>query len=178
MLIAMAGLPGAGKSRLADDLGRARGWPVLSVDPIEAAIVSVGFDRNERTGLAAYVAVEAVAEHLLGLGQSVIVDAVNDVPEARQQWIDLAARSGVDLRWIEVTCSDAEVHQSRLSGRRRNLAIRLEPRWEELAPRRARLAAWTAERVRIDSLHDPDTNLQWLIADLVGREAASSEPAN
>ena len=172
-LIAMAGLPGAGKSRLADDLGRARGWPVLSVDPIEAAIVSVGFDRSERTGLAAYVAVEAVAEHLLGLGQSVIVDAVNDVRQARRQWIDLAARTGVDLRWIEVSCSDTEVHRSRLARRHRRLAVRLEPLWEELAPRRARLAAWTAERSRIDSMIDPEINLQRVIVDLTGQKSAS-----
>lgn len=165
-LIVMAGLPGAGKSRLADDLGCARSWPVLSVDPVEAGILAAGFERDDRTGLAAYLIVEAVAEQLLGLGQTVIVDAVNDVPEARQQWIGLAARADVTLRWIEVVCSDVEVHRARLAGRRRRLAVRLEPAWDDLAPRRERLSAWTTDRLRIDSLTDPHTNLQRVIAEL------------
>lgn len=165
-LIVLAGLPGAGKSRLADDLGRARSWPVLSVDPVEAGILQVGFDRDDRTGLAAYLVVEAVAEHLLGLGQTVIIDAVNDVPEARQQWIGLAARTDLALRWIEVVCSDAEVHRSRLAGRRRRLAVQLEPDWDELAPRQQYLAAWTGDRLRIDSMTDPRVNLQRVMAEL------------
>ena len=61
VLIVLAGLPGAGKSTVADALGRARGWPVLSVDPVEAALLHSGIDSAQPTGLAAYVAVEALA---------------------------------------------------------------------------------------------------------------------
>ena len=83
MLIAMAGLPGSGKSTLACELGRYLSAPVLSVDPVEAALWRVGIDRSEPTGLAAYVAVEAMAADILALSQTVIVDAVNDAEEAR-----------------------------------------------------------------------------------------------
>ncbi len=38
VLVVMSGLPGAGKSSLADVLGEKLGAAVLSVDPIEAAI--------------------------------------------------------------------------------------------------------------------------------------------
>ncbi|MEY9927846.1 putative kinase [Catenulispora sp. GP43] len=38
MLIAMAGLPGAGKSTVAEPLARELGALVVSVDPIEAAM--------------------------------------------------------------------------------------------------------------------------------------------
>lgn len=48
MLIVVSGLPGAGKSVLADALGPRLGAAVLSVDPIEAAIwrwgISPSFD--------------------------------------------------------------------------------------------------------------------------------------
>jgi adenylylsulfate kinase-like enzyme len=42
MLIAMAGLPGAGKSSVAEALGRKLTAPVVSVDPIEAAMWRAG----------------------------------------------------------------------------------------------------------------------------------------
>ncbi len=163
MLIVMAGLPGAGKSTVADGLGRARSWPVLSVDPVEAALLYSGIDAAQPTGLAAYVVVEAMAEHQLGLGQTVIVDAVNDAPEARQQWRDLAARAGVDLRWIEVGCSDPEIHRVRLAGRQRRLLVALEPDWASLEARRVGLAEWTDDRLRIDSVADPQTSLDYLV---------------
>ena len=36
LLIVLSGLPGTGKSAIADGIGRATGLPVLSVDPIES----------------------------------------------------------------------------------------------------------------------------------------------
>jgi predicted kinase len=154
MLIAMCGLPGSGKSTVADDLGRRRGWPVLSVDPVEAAIRRAGVAPGQPVGLAAYVVVEAVAEHLLTLGQTVVVDAVNDVPEARGQWLALAERRGVPLQFVEVVCSDPEVHRRRLESRRRGLVGMDEPSWDSLVPRRAELQRWTGERITVDSLGD------------------------
>lgn len=86
MLIVMSGLPGAGKSAVAEELGRRIPAPVLSVDPVEAAMWRAGIDRDQPTGLAAYVVVEALTGEILALGQRVIVDAVNDAEEAREQW--------------------------------------------------------------------------------------------
>jgi predicted kinase len=79
MLIVMAGLPGSGKSTVAEGLGRRLAAPVLSVDPVESALWRAGISREEPTGLAAYVVVEAMAADVLALGQTVVVDAVNDV---------------------------------------------------------------------------------------------------
>lgn len=90
----MAGLPGAGKSTVADALSRRTGWPVLAVDPVEGAMLRAGVGAGEPTGLAAYLAVEALAGHLLRLGQTVLVDAVNAAVEARAQWRDLALQTG------------------------------------------------------------------------------------
>ncbi|MBA8794866.1 putative kinase [Friedmanniella endophytica] len=170
MLIVMAGLPGAGKSRLADDLGAALGWPVLSVDPVESAMWAVGIDRDQPTGIAAYVVVEVLAEHQLRLGSGVVVDAVNDVPEARAQWTGLADRTGAALAWVEVFCSDADVHRQRLESRRRDLPVAMEPSWDSLPARAERLAAWTAPRIRVDSLDDPAANLAGVLSAL-GRTA-------
>ncbi|WP_271178040.1 AAA family ATPase [Leifsonia poae] len=118
VLIAMAGLPGSGKSTLAEILGARMGATTVSVDPIEASILKAGIDSDQPTGLAAYLVAETMAEQVLLAGHSVIVDAVNAVEPARLQWRDLAARSDVKLRVIEVVCSDEELHNERLSKRR------------------------------------------------------------
>ncbi|MCM2416283.1 AAA family ATPase [Streptomyces sp. RKAG290] len=86
----MAGLPGAGKSSVAEALARRLAAPVVSVDPIEAAMWRAGVARNQPTGLAAYVVAEAVAGGVLALGQTVIADAANAVEAAREQWRSLA----------------------------------------------------------------------------------------
>lgn len=53
VLIAMAGLPSSGKSTVASALASALPAPVLSVDPVEAAMWRAGVDRAQPTGLAA-----------------------------------------------------------------------------------------------------------------------------
>ncbi len=128
-LIAMAGLPGAGKSTIAEVLGGRLGAPVVSVDPIESAILRAGISSEQPTGLAAYLVAETIAEGVLASGRTVIVDAVNAVEAARLQWRDLAARSGVALRVIEVVCSDADLHRERLAKRTRNLPHLDEVTW-------------------------------------------------
>ena len=61
-LIVMAGLPGAGKSTIAEIVGARLGATVVSVDPIESAILRAGIDADQPTGLAAYLVAEKIAE--------------------------------------------------------------------------------------------------------------------
>lgn len=114
MLIAMAGLPGAGKSTLAEIVGARRKITVLSVDQIETAILKAGISSGQPTGLAAYLVAGTLAESVLMHDRDIIIDAVNAVDPAREQWVDLAERTGSGIRFIEVVCSDREEHKSRL----------------------------------------------------------------
>ena len=80
MFIVMAGLPGTGKSTIAEQLGRQLGLAVVSVDPIESAILSAGIDAGQPTGLAAYLVAERIADSVLSSpAAGVIIDAVNAV---------------------------------------------------------------------------------------------------
>ncbi|MFF3601690.1 AAA family ATPase [Kitasatospora indigofera] len=159
MLIATAGLPGAGKSSIAEGLGRQLGAPVVSVDPIEAAMWRAGVARSQPTGLAAYVVAEAVADGVLALGQTVIVDAVNAVEEARAQWRSLASRRGVPVVFIEVVCSDPAVHCRRLEGRSREIDGFYEPTWEVVERRQEEFAPWVDDRLVLDSVIDLSQNI-------------------
>ncbi len=167
----MAGLPGAGKSAVADRLAARTGWPVLSVDPVEAALFEAGVSRDEPTGLAAYNVVGVLAEHLLRLRQTVVVDAVNADPKARHQWEDLAARTDVPLRFVEVVCSDAGLHRKRLEERRRDLGDFPEPRWDTLDQRRQQLGDWVGARLvvdTVDTVAELDVLVDALVAELRG----------
>jgi len=154
-LIVFCGLPGAGKSSVANALARRMGLPVLGVDPLEASLVAAGINQNRQpTGLAAYSAAEAMAEAQLRNGLGVVVDAVNDVAEARGQWVRLAARTGARLSWFEVVCSDPTTHRMRLQKRQRTEDPLIgAPTWESLNRRRRQLAIWRDPRTVLDSLH-------------------------
>lgn len=160
MLIVMSGLPGAGKSTLAAHLARALAVPVLSVDPIEAALWQAGIDRAQPTGLAAYLVAETTADGLLDLGLSVLIDAVNDAPEARAQWHGLAARRAVPLRYIEVRCTDPTVHRARLEQRHRPIPGFTDPTWPQVEARRAAFDAWDGERLVLDSVQPVEANVE------------------
>lgn len=159
MLIVMAGLPGAGKSSIAEELARKLPAAVVSVDPVEAAMWRAGVDRGQPTGLAAYCVAETVADGVLALGQSVIIDAVNAVEAARQQWRALAARRQVPVAVIEVVCSDIQVHRRRLERRSRNIVGFEEPTWEAVQQRRSEYEPWTDHRLVLDSVADVVSNV-------------------
>lgn len=164
MLIVVSGLPGAGKSSLADALGPKLGAPVLSVDPIEAALWRSGIQPSFETGLAAYEVVAVLAEHQLRLGLTVIADAVSSLEVARRMWRKAARSAGAPMRVIEVVCGDEQVHRRRLAGRTRGIEGFPEPAWEDVVARQQEWEPWTDDRLVVDSLDD--------LAQTVGRAMA------
>ena len=161
MLVAMAGLPGTGKSAIAEAIGARLLKPVVSVDPIESAILRAGIDADQPTGLAAYLVAETLAETVMHAGHGVIIDAVNAVDPAREQWVSLAARTGQSLRFIEVVCSDAAVHRTRLEARQRHLPHITEPTWHAVEQSLDEYAEWSGpsgavQRLTLDSVEPLD----------------------
>lgn len=148
LLVVFAGLPGVGKSTLAGQVGVALGAPVLPVDPIERALARHGLT-GPGAGLAGYDALAGLAEVQLGLGTSVVVDAVNPVAGARALWLDLAVRAGVPLRLIEVYCGDEAELRRRVEAR--HGADPLAPTWEQVRRRGAEYEPLTGPRLVIDT---------------------------
>ena len=173
MLIAMAGLPGTGKTAIAEAIGARLLKPVVSVDPIESAILRAGIDADQPTGLAAYLVAETLAETVMHAGHGAIIDAVNAVDPAREQWVSLAARSGQPLKFIEVVCSDATVHRNRLEARQRNLPHLTEPSWHAVEQSLDEYAEWSGpsgavDRLTLDSV-DPLDELVERALEFLGR---------
>jgi predicted kinase len=168
MLIAMAGLPGAGKSTIGQVISGRLGFPVVSVDPIESAILRAGIDADQPTGLAAYLVARMHAATIIESGRSVIVDAVNAVDPAREQWVTLAATLEEPLKFIEVICSDPEVHRQRIENRTRQLP-HLELTWNAVEQSLEGYSEWSGPsaaiaRITLDSVEPLGVNVERALA--------------
>jgi predicted kinase len=144
-LVVLAGLPGAGKSTLAARIGAALPAPVLAVDAVERVL----HDHGLPPGAAGYGVVAALAAAQLALGHDVVVDAVNPVAAARATWTDLAAATGVPLRFVEVRCGDPAEHRRRVEQR-----LRRDPgaaTWAYAVARRAEYEPWSGPRLLVDT---------------------------
>jgi predicted kinase len=163
-LIVLAGLPGSGKSTVAEGLACHFSLALFSIDPIEAAMWRGGLPRDQ-TGIAAYVVAQTLAEEHLRLGQSVVIDAVNPVEAPRAAWRALAAKYRAGLAIIECVCADEATHRRRIEARVRNIEGMAEVTWARVEKRRTEYEAWTDARLTLDtSAHPPER----LLAEAIG----------
>ena len=158
-LIVMSGLPGTGKSTIAERLAQRLRIPVLSVDPIESAMLKAGITQSFETGLAAYLVAAVLASEQLKLGISIIIDAVNAEEEGKDVWRGLADRYGLTLTILEVIVSDQVLHRRRLEARVRNLHGFGEVTWERVEARRASWTEWKESTLRLDAAQDVEANV-------------------
>jgi predicted kinase len=159
-LIVMSGLPGSGKSTIAECVAARLKIPLLSVDPIESAIVKAGVTKSFETGLAAYLVAETLASEQLKLGNSVIVDAVNAEEEGKNIWRSLADRYELELVILDVFVSDQVLHKKRLASRVRGLHGFSEITWDAVEARQKSFTAWKEPMLRLDSSKDLAGNVE------------------
>lgn len=159
-LIVFSGLPGTGKSMLAEAVGRTLGIPVFSKDWLEAALWRSGITREMSAGHAGYELLTSLAERQLRLDQSAVLDSVAAFEHLRQRWRDLAARHGAAHRAVECVCPDEAVHRARLNGRQRGIPGWYELDWAEVERVRAYYEPWTGERLVVDAILPVQDNIR------------------
>jgi predicted kinase len=91
-----------------------------------------------------YAVAHEVAAGTLAGGESVVVDAVNRVPEARAGWRDLALKTRARLVVFETVIHDEEEHRRRVIARKPDLAGHTIPSWEQVQT--DEYVAWEEER--------------------------------
>ena len=150
VLAVFAGLPGVGKSTLAEQVGAVLPAAVLPVDTVDFTMAA--YDVTEpRPGYAAYGVVAALAEVQLRMGHNVIIDAVHPVKAARQQWVELAERLDVPLRVVEVVCGDDAEHRRRVESRYAARAHDGIPDWVRVLERQAEYEPYLGPRLVVDT---------------------------
>ena len=167
-LIVLAGLPGSGKSTVAQALARRTQAVWLRVDTLEAAMLEAGLPHSFETGVAAYLGVRDQARDHLRLGRWVIIDAVNGVREARELWEGLCAELSVEKRVVELVCPDPAEHRKRVERRLPATPPLPKPTWDEVRGRE--YLPWNEPHLVVDTTRALEKNvaqiLQYLESDL------------
>jgi predicted kinase len=144
-LYIMSGLPGVGKSTLAQVLAGRVGGFYLRIDTIEQKLRDFGVDVQGE----GYVLSYAIAAENLRLGLSVIADSCNPIEITRSAWRGVAEKCGARYFDIEVVCSDKAEHRRRVEQRPTHIdGLRL-PTWQEVEARM--YDPWTSKRLIVDT---------------------------
>lgn len=148
-LVVLSGRPGTGKTTIAREVSRRVGACYLRVDAAAAALARTGVE----VGIGGYAVVHELAVSNLLLGTTVVVDAVNPVPEARTSWREAANRAGARLVHVETVLADAVEHRRRVETRLADIPGHVVPTWEDV--RSGEWAAWDDARdglrLRVDA---------------------------
>ena len=75
-LIVVSGLPGTGKSTIAEHAARLVGGALIGKDVVEAALWRSGIGREQKSGWAGYEILSALAGAHLRVGTSVVLVSV------------------------------------------------------------------------------------------------------
>jgi predicted kinase len=160
-LIEFGGLPGTGKSTLAQHLALRTGAVLLRIDEIEAAMRRNDLTADQ-TGIAAYSVAHDLAASHLRRGLTVIADAVNPVEAARAGWRELARDCGARHEVIEAHCPDAAEHRRRVEQRAASHTADLPgwayPTWPEVQRRAEEYQPRTDDRLIVDTTDPIDAS--------------------
>lgn len=165
-LVVFGGLPGVGKSSIAQALLTQCTAFYLRIDTIEQALRESGALAND-VGAAGYMTAYALAAANLQPGHVVVADCVNPLPVTRDAWRDVARRTRSRLLEIEVVCSDRKMHRQRVESRRSDVVGLRVPDWSSVLAHE--YAVWTELHWMIDSA---GPNPQQAAAQIMDRLAA------
>jgi predicted kinase len=127
LVVLITGLPGSGKSTMAEVAGRALGAPVLGHDwamsglrpfpELQDALDAMGQRGHRGVG---WSLLWALARSQLRLGSSVVLDGVARGPEV-EETRRVAAEEGAGSLAVMTSCRDAGLHRGRVEGRQRQI---------------------------------------------------------
>jgi predicted kinase len=162
VLLLVTGLPGTGKSTLAERVAPALGAPVLGWDwvmgaltpyePIRAALRGMSLVDHRGVG---WSLLWQTARAQLGRGQSVVLDGVARAVETAGTR-RVAAECGARPLVVMTTCPDEAEHRRRIEGRHRGIPGWHELTWEDVQFTRSRFEPPGDVDLVIDGRHDVD----------------------
>jgi predicted kinase len=165
LLVVVAGLPGTGRSTIADAAADALGAPVIAHDWVMSALrpypgIQLALEDMAPAGHGAvgWSILCAVARSHLRRGRSVVLDGVARDPEIRR-CRDAARAEGAETAIILTRCADADVHRSRVESRQRHIPNWYELTWEDIQRSSARWQTPDGVDIDLDASDPPPDNI-------------------
>lgn len=164
-LVVVSGWTGAGKSTMAERLGRDLDATVASFDWVMSGLrvdtevwahVELPVERQRRVG---WNLLSRIAEQQLRRGSSCVLDLVAR-EEPIREWRQLAAHHGAAFAVVECVCSDLDVHRARVEGRERRIPGWYELDWEHVERGRQLYEPLPHPKVVIDAIASVEDNLE------------------
>jgi len=149
-LYIFSGLPGSGKTTLAQLLARRLGAAHVRIDTIEQALRDLCAIDVQGEG---YRLAYRVAADILSTGVSVVADSCNPIELTRREWERVASDAGAHYVNIEVVCSDIREHRHRVETRASAVPGLRMPTWAEVECREYH--PWTVQRLVVDTAGRP-----------------------
>jgi adenylate kinase family enzyme len=176
-VIIFTGLPGTGKSTLAEHLARTMGVPAFAGDwlmgglkPAHPALAKL--DRSAYVAAWAGLVSTLVTRQLM-LGQSAIVDDVVTDSQAAA-YRETAERFSARLYLIECVCSDEAVHRTRIEGRIRGIPGWHEVGWDHVERMRAEVPPLTVDRLTVDAMEPLEDNYRRVLDYIAATSSAAT----
>jgi predicted kinase len=171
IVVLVAGVPGTGKSTVAETLGRTLNAPVFSMDWQLGALVVFGVLRSDNSDPMAELMLTSAIARQVTLGMSAIIDATGHTRAERRRWQSITERLGGVFVGVECVCSDEEVQRGRLEGRSRGIPCwPATVSWEHVKRMKELWEPWEEPHLLLDSaVSSPEENLRRVL-DLIPRE--------
>ncbi|WP_368940081.1 AAA family ATPase [Proteus mirabilis] len=175
MLIIFSGLPGSGKSTIAQALAKQLNALYLRIDTIEQAIRKADED-NYEMGPAGYFVAYSLARENLQLGATVIADSVNPLALTRDAYREIALSTRTGYLEIEIICSDIIEHRKRVETRVSEVEGLTLPDWKQVTD--LVYEPWNREHLILDSYSLSSDECVSRIIDVLSQCSTLVTPSN
>jgi predicted kinase len=169
-LVLFSGLPGTGKTSLAQQVARQLAVPLFAKDRIQSALRVRGL--ADRETVDGYYLLFDLADEQLGLGISVVLDAVFPREGFRRLARDMASRHSAKFYPIHCYCSDEGIWLKRMKKRQQYVPNWTPVGWDEVKRIQTGYEPWEPEGVLfVDAISLFEENLARVLRWIRGAES-------